>query len=103
LTLEVGSNSIGVFARKLVKSATGRFNVKISAKPEPGIELFGRFRCLEIDKQLPVVNLALNNDYASLEKMKPTDCSWFMLEILAQSKLEGTTTLDISEIEVSSN
>jgi hypothetical protein len=103
LNLEVGPNSIGIFARNIIKSTTGQFSVKVSAKVEKGVELFARLRCLEINKKIPIINLALNDNYSSTEKTNPVDCDWFSLEILAQNKLQEPTTLNITAVEISSN
>ncbi len=100
LIVEAESNSIGVFARKLVKSTTGQLDVKLSAKPVQGIALFARFKCLETDKQQPIINLAFNDNYSSLEKTKPMECDWFVLEILVRNELKETKALNISAIEI---
>jgi hypothetical protein len=101
LNLEIGANSIGVFARKLVKSETGRFNLKILTKPLSGIQFSSRFKCNELDKQNIVVNQNLNSEYSSFEKMNASDCNWFTLEILVQNKRSDTAALNIAEIELS--
>jgi hypothetical protein len=100
LTVEAGSNSIGVFARHLVESENGRFRVNISAQAVRGIELFARLKCAEQATPTAVINLTFDADYNSEDKAINTDCRWFVLELLVQNKLPDSFILNIESVDI---
>ncbi len=102
LTVEAGSNSIGVFARHLVKAENGQFRIKISAQAVRGIELLARLKCAEQGKKLPAIELNFGLDEWSANQSIDQDCTWFKLEILAQNKTADTAILDIQSIVATS-
>jgi hypothetical protein len=101
LKLEISSNSIGVFVRKLVKLEKGQLNIKIYAKPVKNIEFLVRLKCNELNKQNIILNLVSNGEYSSFEKANNSDCNWFNLEVLVQNKAEDTAIVSIAGIEFS--
>jgi hypothetical protein len=102
INLETSSNSIGVFIHKLIKSETGRFNIKIIAKSDPSIQIVVRFKCAEYGKKMPIISSIFNNKYSLMQKMTNSDCNWFILEFLSQNKSPETNIFKIQAIEISS-
>ncbi len=100
LSVETASNSIGVFARHLVKVNNGRFHIKISAQAVRGIELLARLKCIEPKKKLPAIDLNFESDNWSTNQSISVDCNWFTLEILALNKTLDNNIMDIKSIEI---
>ncbi len=102
LSVELVSNTIGLFARHLVKPDDGRFRLKISAQAGPGIELFARLKCAEKGKKSIAFDLNFEPDSWTVDQAITRDCRWFTLELLAQNKSLDSALLNIKNIEATS-
>jgi hypothetical protein len=102
VVVETGSNSIGVFARHLVRTENGRFALSIAAKPVRGTQLFARLKCAEKSKRLPVVNIGFAPDSWNAEQSVGQDCRWYILELLAQNTLDEAAIVNIGSIAATS-
>ncbi len=102
IILETGSNSIGVFARHLVKIDGGRFRMKIEAQPVRGIELFARLKCAEKGSKTQIFDLQMEPDVWVSDQAIGSTCRWFTLELLAQNKLADAAMLKITSVKATS-
>lgn len=102
LSVELASNTIGLFARHLVKPDDGKFRLKISAQAGAGIELIARLKCAEKGKKSIAFDLNFEPDSWTVDQAVTRDCRWFMLELLAQNKTLDSALLNIKNIEATS-
>jgi hypothetical protein len=102
IILEASSNSIGVFARHLVKIDGGRFKMKIEAQPVRGIELFARLKCAEKGSKAPIFDLQMEPDVWVSDQAIGSTCRWFTLELLAQNKFADAAILNITSVKATS-
>lgn len=102
LSVELASNTIGLFARHLVRSVDGRFRLKISAQAGRGIEMFARLKCAEKGKESITLELNFQPDSWTANQTITPDCRWFTLELLAKNKTLDSALLDVENIEATS-
>ena len=102
IILEAGSNSIGVFARHLVKIDGGRFKMKVEAQPVRGVELFARLKCAEKGIKAQIFDLQMKPDVWVSDQAIGSTCRWFTLELLAQNKLADAAMLKIMSVKATS-
>jgi hypothetical protein len=102
IILEASSNSIGVFARHLVKSDGGRFRMKITAQPVRGVELFARLKCAETAVKAQTFDLQMVADVWASDQVIASSCRWFTLELLAQNKSADAAMLNITSVKATS-